>query len=1381
MGLIMQNLIGVPMNKMHRTLWNAARGCYVVAHEKTATHGKASSTRTVGVMSQQLAVTHDKAGNRRKSSFEQKTLAAALLLFGATLGLPAWATCTLTGDGSSGSPYQVSSAADLAQVGLNCGMSKSYLQTADITLTGTNNLSPIGSTTTPPLGQAGQAFTGTYDGGNYTISGLNQSNTSASSNYRLGLFSEVTDATIKNLTLSNASLTLSATLSSMNDYIYAGALIGRLFPSTGASITNINVNNSTISVASTTNGRAVGGGVIGGIGGGNPTVSYSSATNVTITGSTTSSGYVHVGGFAGLAYGGTLSSLSSSGSVQATHTGGATNQLMAGGLIGDWQGSAAIQNVYSTTSVTGIAPNGANYWGLGGLIGITSAGSLKNTYATGTINGTQATALCATAGRCGGLVGTDFASGHSNNFWDTTTSGKSTSPVGTGKTTAEMKTAATFTGAGWDTSIWNIQDGQYPTLKPWTPPNAAPTANNLTVSGTTKAGETLTGSYTYVDTDTTPDAEGTSTFKWYSGSNSNGSGKSVINGATSQTYQAAVADIGKYLFFCVTPVAQTGTQTGSETCSAATARIGNGVLSDVSVVPSSTLTNATNVTYTLTYTTKNALPAYAFLLNGYLPAGVILPAISDVTSCANALTVKIDNVTQDLNAFTVGCLSFGSPTKNSLQITLKNALPAGKTVSIAITGVTNPATAGTSAATLFQTQYSSAIDIPATMPSITYTEVTAPGQPTNVSVSAGNASGTVSFTPPANNGGSVITGYTATCDLEGNYFASRITPPQASGTSSPITVTGLTNGTAYKCVVSATNAIGTGDDAIPSATFTPTAPPEPPAPPVNPFNPGGNSTVSDLNTTIPGGTSTYTPATNSLVTNLGNLENKVGVSDNGVVVITTTTNEPVKIKNDAPDNVLFALPPTNAVNLQIGGSNIQVTTNTEPVKDSTGKSVSTVLATRTMTNEQGQTTQTVQVEKGQATVQSTQANQIVGGLTLSKEGTLRDVTATGGNIGSTVGFFKNPNDLSGSVSAESGDATVFVKLSSAANQADRFAANTATSATTRTLTLKAGEVARFDKFGELIGVYAGSLSGTAGKTGDAITLTAPAGVVGYPQVAAKLDGNALGRLGNNLLPAFLAAILPKSANVTAADKNFNISQDATTGLVKITYYGRDYYSLPIPPVPVDPSLADGGQTLADGTVVATVSGVSVRFAPAVADISGLAKTAAQTYGISTQVKDDGTLKLTANGTVFFARPRFANDALGSTTQGFGINQTFNTTYVDADGQTKSYAPALPRLTYTGADGKTQVLDPTLYDASQMLSLIKAAGGDWQQQRTDNGRLILSGPNGERFALLPDYAVNIDAAMKGGNSTAPTAWVDNGKVVVRYNTGFLPMTQAFSVD
>jgi hypothetical protein len=89
---------------------------------------------------------------------------------------------------------------------------------------------------------------------------------------------------------------------------------------------------------------------------------------------------------------------------------------------------------------------------------------------------------------------------------------------------------------------------------------------------------------------------------------------------------------------------------------------------------------------------------------------------------------------------------------------------------------------------------------------------TVPAAPTMGAVTAGNAQATVNFTAPANNGGSAITGYVVTSKPGG------IT---ATGTGSPITITGLTNNTAYTFSVAAVNAIGTGSASGNSATVTP--------------------------------------------------------------------------------------------------------------------------------------------------------------------------------------------------------------------------------------------------------------------------------------------------------------------------------------------------------------------------------------------------------------------------------------------------------------------------------------------------------------------------------------------------------------------------------
>jgi len=65
---------------------------------------------------------------------------------------------------------------------------------------------------------------------------------------------------------------------------------------------------------------------------------------------------------------------------------------------------------------------------------------------------------------------------------------------------------------------------------------------------------------------------------------------------------------------------------------------------------------------------------------------------------------------------------------------------------------------------------------------------TFPDAPTIGTATAGNAQASVTFTAPSNTGGASITSYTIT-STPGNIIA--------TGSSSPIVVNGLTNGTSY--------------------------------------------------------------------------------------------------------------------------------------------------------------------------------------------------------------------------------------------------------------------------------------------------------------------------------------------------------------------------------------------------------------------------------------------------------------------------------------------------------------------------------------------------------------------------------------------------------
>jgi hypothetical protein len=95
------------------------------------------------------------------------------------------------------------------------------------------------------------------------------------------------------------------------------------------------------------------------------------------------------------------------------------------------------------------------------------------------------------------------------------------------------------------------------------------------------------------------------------------------------------------------------------------------------------------------------------------------------------------------------------------------------------------------------------------------TSNTVPGAPTIGTVTAGNTTLSIAFTAPSSNGGATINGYTTTC-------SSGTASKTGTGTASPVTVSSLSNGTAYSCNVTATNSVGTSA-ASASVSVTPTA------------------------------------------------------------------------------------------------------------------------------------------------------------------------------------------------------------------------------------------------------------------------------------------------------------------------------------------------------------------------------------------------------------------------------------------------------------------------------------------------------------------------------------------------------------------------------
>ena len=106
--------------------------------------------------------------------------------------------------------------------------------------------------------------------------------------------------------------------------------------------------------------------------------------------------------------------------------------------------------------------------------------------------------------------------------------------------------------------------------------------------------------------------------------------------------------------------------------------------------------------------------------------------------------------------------------------------------------------------------------------STSYTPATVPGAPTSLTALGGDGKVSLSWTAPANMGGSALTDYTVQYQLSSGGAFTTFT--HTASTATAIEVTGLTNGTAYKFKVAAVNGIGSTFSGL-TAAVTPKAVP----------------------------------------------------------------------------------------------------------------------------------------------------------------------------------------------------------------------------------------------------------------------------------------------------------------------------------------------------------------------------------------------------------------------------------------------------------------------------------------------------------------------------------------------------------------------------
>jgi hypothetical protein len=392
-----------------------------------------------------------------------------------------------TGNGST-IPYQIDSLANLYWITQNSGSwGSSFVQTANIDASSDSSWNSGAGFT--PIGNSATFFTGSYDGGGHSISGLFiYSTTDNSAGW--GMFAGAKTATIKNLSLLNERVTVTA----------SGSAVGGLL---GSSM------GSSIDSCSTTGVIYGGGDDAGGLvgsnnndlgvtSGGHITRSYSSAS---VSGGTRT----YVGGLVGENYDGVVTG--------SYGTGNVTDDSIAasvGGLVGFNTEGGSISNCYSTGNATGTGSNSE----VGGFAGYNySASTISNSYSTGTVTGNS---------DYGGFIGYVLGGSVDSCFWDVQTSGQTGNGGGAGNnsagySTTAMKTQSTFTNAGWDFSgTWAIDPGVnngYPGFF-WETGYVAksPTAATDSSTSLTFSSATLNGSVApYKDTTTVRFIYGTAT------------------------------------------------------------------------------------------------------------------------------------------------------------------------------------------------------------------------------------------------------------------------------------------------------------------------------------------------------------------------------------------------------------------------------------------------------------------------------------------------------------------------------------------------------------------------------------------------------------------------------------------------------------------------------------------------------------------------------------------------------------------------------------------------------------------------------------------------------------------------------------------------------
>jgi hypothetical protein len=443
-------------------------------------------------------------------------------------------------------------------------------------------------------------------------------------------------------------------------------------------------------------------------------------------------------------------------------------------------GTATAGNAQATVSFTAPASNGGSAitsYTVTSSAGQTATSTSSPITVTGLTNGTAYTFTV----KATNAIGPSAASAASNSVTPATTPGAPTIGIATaGNAQATVSFTAPSSNGGSPITSYTVTSSAGQT--------ATGTSSPITVTG-------LTNGTAYTFTVKATNAIGTGTASTASNSVTPATvpGVPTIGTATAGNAQTTVS--------FTAPSSNGGSPITSYTVTTSTGQTVTGAASPITVTG---LTNGTAYTFTVKATNAVGTSAASAASNSVTPATVpSAPTIGTATAGNTQATVS----------FTVPASNGGSAITSYTVTSSAGQTATGTASPITVTGLAN----GT--AYTFTVKATNAIGTSvASAASNSVTPATVPGAPTIGTATAGNAQATVSFSVPASNGGSTITSYTVTSSAG----------QTASGTASPITVTGLTNGTAYTFTVKATNAIGSSPSSAASNSVTPVAPSTPP-------------------------------------------------------------------------------------------------------------------------------------------------------------------------------------------------------------------------------------------------------------------------------------------------------------------------------------------------------------------------------------------------------------------------------------------------------------------------------------------------------------------------------------------------------------------------